>query len=97
MATVDSFDFDFGFSAVTEEELEIVRQLNAEKEQIAVTADVSTQEKEILLNKINNLYNMFQPLLNNLAANPEKDYIYWPNRLAKIEAFRDKLDAVYSE
>jgi len=41
------------------------------------------------------LYNMFQPLLNNLALNPEKDYILWPNRLEKIEEFRDKIDAVY--
>ena len=38
---------------------------------------------------------MIMPLLNNLAKNPEKDYIYWPNRLDKIEQFRDKLDEVY--
>lgn len=96
MADTD-FDFDFGFSAVTEEELAIVQQLNAEKEEIATTADLSVQEKELLVSKINDLYNMVQPLLNNLAANPEKDYIYWPNRLAKIESFRDKLDSVYTK
>lgn len=97
MATVDSFDFDFGFSAVTEQELAIVQQLAAEKEEAASAATLSSSEKEALENKINTLYNMFQPLLNNLAANPEKDYIYWPERLSKIEAFRDKLDAVYTE
>jgi hypothetical protein len=38
------------------------------------------------------------PLLNNLAANPDKDYIKWDgkDRLAKIEQFRDKLDSVYN-
>jgi len=39
---------------------------------------------------------MFMPLLNNLAANPDKDYIYWPNRLTKIEQFRDAIDKVYT-
>lgn len=93
---VESFDFDFGFSAVTEEELAVVQQLAAEKEEATAAASLTSTEKEELENKINTLYNMFQPLLNNLAANPEKDYIYWPNRLTKIESFRDKLDSVYT-
>ena len=42
---------------------------------------------------------MIKPLLNNLAKNPEKDYIYWPGkvRMSKIEEFSDKLDKVYNE
>jgi hypothetical protein len=32
--------------------------------------------------------------LNSLKANPEKDYIYWPNRLEKVEAFEDKLQGI---
>jgi len=32
-----------------------------------------------------------QPLFDNLKKNPEKDYIYWPNRVAKIEEFERKL------
>ena len=41
---------------------------------------------------------MIKPLLNNLAKNPEKDYIYWEGkvRLKKIEEFSDKLDEVYN-
>ena len=31
------------------------------------------------------------PLLHNLKKNPEKDYIFWPNRTAKIDAFEDKI------
>ena len=38
---------------------------------------------------------MIQPLLNNLQKNPEKEYIYWPNRLEKVEEFSDKLSEVY--
>ena len=73
----------------------VVHNLEKEKEAVATKAALSSSEKEKLDNKINTLYNMFQPLLNNLAKNPEKDYIYWPKRLDKIEEFSDKLDAVY--
>ena len=76
--------FDFGFTAVDEDELQAVQKTQAlanDAEQMATT----TQEK------LNNLYNAILPLLSNLKANPEKDYIYWPNRTEKVEQFEDKL------
>ena len=76
--------FDFGFTAVTEEELEVVSELQ-EKEDKTLTYQT----------RLENLYNAVQPLLNNLKANPEKDYIYWPNRLEKVEEFSDMLDEIY--
>tara|TARA_S200002703_G_scaffold82801_1_gene71323 strand:+ start:638 stop:901 length:264 start_codon:yes stop_codon:yes gene_type:complete len=82
MATDDIFDF--GFTAVDESELEAVQQAQ-ETAQLNTTAIISTQEK------LNNLYNSILPLLSNLKANPEKDYIYWPNRTAKVEEFEDRL------
>jgi len=85
---MSDFDFDFGFTAVTEDELEVVRQTKA-------AAESASTDVEHLHDKIDKLYNMFQPLLNNLRLNPEKDYIYWPNRMDKIELFSDKLDEVY--
>ena len=91
---VDSFDFDFGFSAMDEDELEAVQKLEAEKQEVASAASLTTSEKEALEDKINTLYNMFQPLLNNLAANPEKDYIYWPKRTEKVEAFEDMIQEI---
>ena len=83
-------DFDFGFTAVTEEELAVVQQA---KETVASTTEGLDKVQE----KCDTLYNMIKPLLNNLAANPDKDYIYWPGdvRMAKIEEFSDKLDGVY--
>lgn len=86
-----SDDFDFGFTAVTEEELAVVQEAQAEV--------VTTKEGvDKLQQKCDTLYNMIKPLLNNLAANPEKDYIYWPGkvRMTKIEEFTDKLDGVYN-
>ena len=35
------------------------------------------------------------PLLTNLKANPEKEYILWPNRLEKVEQFEDHIQKIY--
>ena len=81
--------FDFGFTAVDEDELQAVQQTAAkadDAEQLATT----TQEK------LDKLYNAITPLLNNLKKNPEKDYILWPNRLAKVEQFETHLQKIYS-
>jgi hypothetical protein len=46
--------------------------------------------------KLDKLYNAIIPLLNNLKKNPEKEYILWPDRLAKVEAFETHLQKIYS-
>jgi len=74
--------FDFGFTAVTEEELETV--------QIASMTANDAQDR------LDKLYNAIQPLLTNLKKNPEKEYILWPNRLSKVEAFEDIIQDIYS-
>jgi hypothetical protein len=33
--------------------------------------------------------------LTNLKANPEKEYILWPNRLDKIEEFETHIQNIY--
>ena len=76
-------DFDFGFTAVDEEELESYQKVSS--------VASSTQDK------VDKLYNAIIPLLNNLKANPEKDYILWPNRLKKVEEFEDHLTSIYAE
>lgn len=37
------------------------------------------------------LLDAVMPFLDNLAKNPEKDHIKWPNRVEKINAFKKKL------
>ena len=73
--------FDFGFTAVSEEELEVVQKTAASAEEAAATA-TSYEDK------LNKLYNAILPLLSNLKLNPEKDYIYWPDRTAKVEQLK---------
>ena len=80
--------FDFGFTAVDEDELQAVQQTAAkadDAEQLALT----TQER------LDKLYNAVIPLLNNLKKNPEKEYILWPNRLTKVEQFETHLQKIY--
>jgi hypothetical protein len=79
--------FDFGFTAVDEDELESVREL---KSSIETSGAVAQDTEE----KLNNLYNAILPLLSNLKANPEKDYIYWPNRTEKVEEFEDIISKI---
>ncbi len=82
--------FDFGFTAVDETELQAVQDAQKEAGDVSVEAR-TTQDK------LDKLYNAIQPLLNNLKANPEKEYILWPNRIEKVEAFEDHLLKIYSE
>ena len=80
----DLLDFDFGFTAVDENELEAVQKVTSQ----ASSASATAQELE---DKLNKLYNSILPLLSNLKKNPEKEYILWPNRTEKIEQFEDLI------
>lgn len=80
-------DFDFGFTAVDEDELEAVQSVKS------VASDASAEAKE-LEEKLNKLYNSILPLLSNLKKNPEKEYILWPNRVEKIEQFEDLITEI---
>ena len=77
----DDLDFDFGFTAVTEDELETVQK----------TKTTATDAQA----KLEKLYNAITPLLTNLKKNPEKEYILWPNRLEKVEQFEDHIQKIY--
>ena len=86
----DDLDFDFGFTAVTEDELDVVKKKQDsvnDAEQLAST----TQDR------LDKLYNAIIPLLTNLKKNPEKEYILWPNRLEKVEQFEDHIQKIYTK
>ena len=87
MSDIDLDKFDFGFTAVDEDELEVVQKQSQKLESTSGKA-------EELEDKLNKLYNSILPLLSNLKANPEKDYIYWPKRTEKVEAFEDLIAGI---
>ena len=82
--TNDILDFDFGFTAVDADELEVVRDAKTQTEQLTSSVEDLSERAQLM-------YKAVMPLINNLKANPEKDYIYWPDRYEKLDAFADKL------
>ena len=80
--------FDFGFTIVDADELDVVQEAQSKVTEASSSADSTTE-------RLDKLYNAIQPLLNNLKQNPEKDYILWPKRLDKIEQFEDHIQKIY--
>jgi len=92
MAVQELGNFDFGFTAVSEDELKTI-----ERELEAKVADRDTQLKQVAASyeeKLNTLYKMVMPLLNNLAKDAEKDYIYWPGRQKKMQEFIKQVESL---
>tara|TARA_B100000809_G_scaffold65403_1_gene62053 strand:- start:27 stop:299 length:273 start_codon:yes stop_codon:yes gene_type:complete len=79
---------DFGFTQVDETELATFKKAITEIES-------KGEDIENLEDKLNELYKAIQPLLNNLKANPTKEYILWPDRLKKVKQFEDYLRKIY--
>ena len=85
-------DNDFGFSAVSEEELKALeKRLQAE---VTSKSEELAQVASSYEEKLNTMYKMIIPLLKNLAKDDKKEYIYWPNRSAKMQDFIKKIDAL---
>lgn len=65
-------DFDYGFSAVSEEEYNSV-------------INKTEQTAEDYKKRLENVEKIIMPLLKKLHSTGEKEYIHWPNRKPIIE------------
>lgn len=94
-------DFDFGFSFIDEE----LQEKEAEAEQKIQEVSSEKQTLEDQLNdakvaaddfeyRLELLYKSITPFLDNLCKNSDKSTIYWPDRVAKIQAYKTKLMAI---
>jgi hypothetical protein len=83
--------FDFGFSTIDESELDAYQEAQEAQNKIQQVSGTAVD----LEHRLDKLFNAIQPLLNNLKRNPEKEYILWPDRLSKIEAFEEVLTDIY--
>ena len=72
---------DFGFTAMDADELASVDTKIVEK---------TTTATEV----IDKLDNFIRPLLENLAKDSDKDYIYWPNRSEILFKKLKELDTI---
>ena len=75
---------DFGFTAVTADELDLYQ----EKTEELTSSNLRVVRTE---QQVQDLYDAIQPLLNNLKRDPEKSYLLWPERVEKIEQFQEHL------
>ena len=94
---VEVDDFDFGFTATTSDQIvaPVVQDLQVKQQSIDEAEQVFSDTLEEHQKRINNLLKAITPLLNNLAKDADtKEYIHWPNRKAKIEEFRIKLNNI---
>lgn len=90
----DAYD-DFGFSVVSEDELKALeRQLQQEVDEKSSTL---LEVEKTYQGKLEQLYKAVMPLLKNLAKDGEKEYIYWPNRVEKMEQFIAKVESIVND
>ena len=76
---------DFGFSAVSEDELKsLERELKQQVEQKEQELSLTSKEYK---DKLEALYKLIMPLLLNLQKDSDKEYIYWPDRTKKVTTF----------
>lgn len=94
-------EFDFGFSFIDEElqekeavAKEAIENISSEKQSLEdqlVDAKLAADDLEYRLEL---LYKSITPFLDNLCKNSEKSTIYWPDRVAKIQGYKAKLELI---
>ena len=91
-------EVDFGFTAVDAdsvegnetdgtESTESIQRLENKIDALVSCADT----EQIFRDKFEALESLMIPLLYNLKKNPDKEYIYWPDRESKLQSQIDQI------
>lgn len=91
----DFNNFDFGFTLVTEDELDAVQDAQQQTTSVVAASEELIEKEQELRWKVDTMYQMIQPLLANLAQDEHKHYILWPERAEKVREFKEMVDQVY--
>lgn len=91
-------EFDFGFSFIDEElqekEAEVqetIQAISTEKQTLEEQLTDAKVKADDLEYRLELLYKSITPFLDNLCKNADKSTIYWPDRVDKIQAYKNKL------
>jgi len=84
------FDFGFSFSDSTEEE----SNLQSQVQQTTEVLNQTQQTAQELQTKLNNLLGSINSFLDNLAKEPEKRYLLWPDRATKVAAYKKYIQTL---
>lgn len=77
--------YDFGFTVVDETEIK-TDEVQKANEQININNNKLKQIEKLVFN-----------LVNKLLENPDKDYIYWPNREKVLNEYRNKIIEIINQ
>ncbi len=48
----------------------------------------------LLNNKISKLVEVIMPLIDGLCDDPDKEYIYWKNRVPQLKELKEKINSI---
>ena len=82
---------DFGFTAVDSDDL---LKIDEKVSRTAASSEENQELVDVLSAKVDKLDNFIRPLLENLAKDSDKDYIYWPNRIDIVRKQIDNLNSI---
>ena len=89
-------EHDFGFTAMSEEEIrenEVILKKKIEEQTEALIN--SNKKHNNNLSKINALREMIMVFLNNLRKHDnDKEWLHWPDRVTQVNKFIEKMDAL---
>jgi hypothetical protein len=89
---MDDFNYnDFGFTAVDSDDL---IKLDEKVSKTAASSEENQELVDVLSTKLTKLDEFIRPLLENLAKDSDKDYIYWPNRIDIVRKQIDYLNSI---
>ncbi len=89
---MDDFNYnDFGFTAVDSDDL---IKLDEKVSKTAASSEENQELVDVLSTKLTKLDEFIRPLLENLAKDSDKDYIYWSNRIDIVRKQIDYLNSI---
>jgi hypothetical protein len=85
---------DFGFSFADTTESHVTSPQDESSIDLAFQIEVLEQQVEEYKKRLHDLSAAIDPLLTNLCRDPDKPGIHWPDRVEKIQQFRNKLKRI---
>lgn len=79
---------EFGFKWVDASEIENEHSAKSELSLALARADHAEQQRDVLGRKLDNLSKFVTDLLNQLALHPDKEYMYFPDKVAMVKKLK---------
>lgn len=98
-------DNEFQFSLISENDIKANEEILKKRiedtlrhvDELSLLIDTAKNTETVLNNKISKIRDYIMPLLDNLSEEPDKEYIYWENRVPQIKNFIKKLNEIIEE